>query len=82
MTNQTHLLEAIAQAVNNNKGYGPQNKMVEFMRIRRPTFDNTDNPLEVDDWLRAIIKKLKVINFEGRDRVNLVAHQFTGSTAE
>ncbi|XP_062206155.1 uncharacterized protein LOC133908039 [Phragmites australis] len=82
MANQTRLLEALAQTGINNQGYGPQNKMAEFMRIKPPTFDSTDDPLEADDWLRAITKNLKVINCEGQERVNLAAHQLTGSAAE
>ena len=56
--------------------------MAEFMRIRPPTFDSTDDPLEADDWLWAITRKLHVVNCEGRDRVNLATHQLTGSSAE
>ncbi|XP_062191320.1 uncharacterized protein LOC133895159 [Phragmites australis] len=82
MANQTCLLETIAQAENNNRGYGPQNKMAEFVRIKPPTFDSTEDPLEANDWLRDITRKLKVINCEGQERVNLATHQLTGSTTE
>ena len=75
MANKTRLLEALAQAGINNRGYGPQNKMAEFMRIKPPTFDSTEDPLEADDWL-------KVINCEGQERVNLAAHQLIGSTTK
>ncbi|XP_062213789.1 uncharacterized protein LOC133914790 [Phragmites australis] len=82
IANQTCLLEAIARTGNNNRGYGPQNKMSEFRWIKPPTFNNTEDPLEADDWLRAITRKLMVINCEGQERVNLAAHQLTRSVAK
>jgi len=64
MANQTRLMEALAQGMNNRGGgQGYQSKMSEFMRLRPATFDHTDeDPLVADDWLRAISKKLEVVN--------------------
>ena len=82
MADQIRLLEAIAQAGNNNWHYGSQNEMSEFMRIKPPTFNSIEDPLEANDWLRAITRKLKVINCEGQERVNLATHQLIGAAAE
>ena len=64
MANQTRLMEALAQGINNRGGgQGYQSKMSEFMRLRLTIFYHTDeDTLVADDWLRAISKKLEVVN--------------------
>jgi len=52
------------------------------MKFRPPTFDNSEDPLEVDDWLREINKKLDIIHARGRDRVLLAAHQLIGTAGD
>ena len=52
------------------------------MKFRAPTFDNSEDPLEADDWLREINKKLNIIHARGRDRVLLAAHQLVGTARE
>src|SRR6266498_3769777 len=69
----------------NNRGNGPSYrfKMAEFMRLRPATFDHTDeDPLLADDWLRAINKKLDVINANYQEKVLLASHQLTGAAGE
>src|SRR6266540_2991302 len=85
MANQTRLMEAIAQGMQNNRGggQGSQSKMAEFMRLRPATFDHTDeDPLIADDWLRAINKKLEAVNANDREKVVLASHQLTGAAGE
>lgn len=31
-----------------------QKKVEGFIKLRSPTFDNSDNPLDIGDWLREI----------------------------
>ena len=52
------------------------------MKFRPPTFDHAEDPLEADDWLREINKKLDIIHARGRDRVLLAAHQLIGTAGE
>src|SRR6266540_1993525 len=85
MASQTRLMEALAQGLQDNRGGGPgyQFKMGEFMRLRPATFDHTDeDPLVVDDWLRAINKKLEVVNANDREKVVLASHQLIGVAGE
>jgi hypothetical protein len=52
MATQTRLLETLAQGMNrprNNRGAGVQDKMIEFIRLKPPTFAGSDNPMEADD---------------------------------
>src|SRR6266540_70721 len=84
MANQTRLMEALAQGINNRGGgQGYHSKMIEFMRLRPATFDHTDeDPLVDDDWLRAISKKLEVVNANDQEKVILASHQLTGAAGE
>src|SRR6266540_6637717 len=84
MANQTRLMEALAQGMNNHGGgQGYQSKMSEFMRLRPATFDHTDeDPLVADDWLRAIGKKLEVVSTTDQEKVLLASHQLTGAAGE
>ena len=52
------------------------------MKFKPPIFDSSEDPLEADDWLREINKKLDIINARGRDRVLLAAHQLIGTAGE
>src|SRR6266542_2426601 len=57
--------------------------MSESMRLRPATFDHTDeDPLVADDWLRAISKKLEVVNANDHEKVLLASHQLTGAAGE
>jgi hypothetical protein len=57
--------------------------MTEFMRLRPPTFDSTDDdPLAADDWLRNINKKLELVTTDDRQKVMLASHQLVGSAGE
>jgi hypothetical protein len=81
MATQTRLLETLAQGMNcprNNCGARVQDNMTESMRLKPPTFARSDNPMEVDDWLKIIKRKLGTIHYNGRDRVLLATHQLTG----
>jgi hypothetical protein len=80
MATQTRLLETLVQGINrprNNSGVGAQDKMPKFIRLKPPTFAGSDNPMEADDWLKVIERKLDTIHCYGRNRVLLVTHQLT-----
>ena len=81
LANQTLLLEAIANAINRPKPrvLGMNEKLIEFLRTKPPTFGGSVNPLDADDWLRAILRELEPFNCEDRDKVLLATHQLTGT---
>src|SRR5438105_13129832 len=81
MANQTQLLQELARRDQPHRG-NVQGKMMEFMRLRPPIFESSDDPMEADSWLRAITQKLEVVNCVGRERVTLAAHQLRGSAEE
>ena len=53
-------------------------KLTAFLRTKPPIFAGSSNPLEADDWLRVIEKKLEPFECQDRDKVLLAAHQLTG----
>jgi hypothetical protein len=87
---QNRILELLANAMltQNNHGNGNgqhtapsyTHKIMDFHRLHPPKFGGSDNPLEVDDWLREIEIKLEVVHANDRDKVLLVVQQLTGPT--
>jgi hypothetical protein len=82
LANKTLLMEAIVNDINRSRPrvLGMNEKLIEFLRTKPPTFGGSVNPLDVDDWLRAILKELEPFNSEDRDKVLLATHQLTGTT--
>jgi hypothetical protein len=82
LVNRTLLLEAIANAINRPRPrvLGMNEKLIEFLQTKPPTFGGSVNPLDADDWLRAILRELEPFNYEDRDKVLLATHQLTGTT--
>jgi hypothetical protein len=81
LANQTPLMEAIFNAVNQPRPrvLGMNEKLIEFLRTKPPTFGGSVNPLDADDWLRAILRELEPFHCEDRDKVLLATHQLTGT---
>lgn len=97
MANQTHLIDLLAQSLQNVQNAQaatvaaavptppPHNQrltMSEFMRMRPPTFSSSTEPMDADDWLRAIGKKLDISQCTDRERVLFASHQLTGPASE
>jgi len=82
INNQTLVLEALANAINRSRpcGQGMNEKLTDFLRTKPPTFGGSANPLDADDWLRVIQRKLEPFGCEDRDKVLLAAHQLTCTT--
>jgi len=84
MAQQTRLLQALVQDRHGRceNVRGPKARILEFMKFRPPTFDHPKDPLEANDWLREVNKKLDIIHARGKDRVLLTAHQLIGTAGE
>jgi hypothetical protein len=39
----------------------PRDRLRDFQRIKLPTFSHEVEPMDVDDWLKSIEKKLQVV---------------------
>jgi hypothetical protein len=51
--------------------------MGDFLRLKPPTFAGSSNPLDADDWLRTIKRKLEAIGCPENQHVQLAAHQLS-----
>nr|ABA97518.1 retrotransposon protein, putative, Ty3-gypsy subclass [Oryza sativa Japonica Group] len=56
----------------------PQSKLPKFLRVRPPTFSSTTNPMETNDWLHAIEKKLNLLQCNDQEKVAFATHQLQG----
>jgi hypothetical protein len=81
MHNQTLLMEALNNAINRPRPrvQSLNEKLTEFLRNKPPTFGGSINPLEADDWLRVIQRKLEPYHLEDGDKVLLATHQLIGT---
>jgi hypothetical protein len=92
MAVQTQLMQTImhllAQNNNNNNHRGQhrnvpegfQKKVENFNKLRPPTFDHSTDPMDADNWLREIEKKLELTELTEEECVTLAAHQLIGTT--
>jgi hypothetical protein len=80
LANQTRLIEVLTRSLENQRlnGGRPQNRMGDFLRLKPPTFAGSSNPLDADDWLRTIKRKLEAIGCPENQRVQLATHQLFG----
>jgi hypothetical protein len=63
LANQTRVIEVLTRSLENQRPNGgrPQDRMGEFLRLKPPTFAESSNPLDADEWLRTIKRKLEAI---------------------
>jgi hypothetical protein len=55
---------------------------VEFLQTRPPLLNVTRDPLEAEDWLKAIEKKLLIAQCTDQDMVLFAAHQLYGPASD
>nr|AAX96686.1 retrotransposon protein, putative, Ty3-gypsy sub-class [Oryza sativa Japonica Group]ABA92529.1 retrotransposon protein, putative, Ty3-gypsy subclass [Oryza sativa Japonica Group] len=70
-----------AQQQQQNLQFGlppPQSKLLEFLRVKPPTFSSTTNPIEATDWLHAIEKKLNLSQCNDQEKIAFATHQLQG----
>nr|AAR89852.1 putative polyprotein [Oryza sativa Japonica Group]ABF99511.1 retrotransposon protein, putative, Ty3-gypsy subclass [Oryza sativa Japonica Group] len=78
MATQTQLLQAIA----NNQGNRGGSSFGEFMRTKPPTFTTAEEPMDAEDWLRIIEKKLTLVRVREADKVIFAANQLEGPAGD
>jgi hypothetical protein len=60
----------------------PRDKLGEFQRTKPPTFSHSVEPMDADDWLKIVEKKLQVVQCNNREKVLFAAHQLVGPAAD
>src|SRR3954469_25031420 len=74
-----HLLEVIARNTTQQR-----NELVplnDFIRLHPPVFSYSTEPLDADDWLRSIERKLQAGHVADGDRVNSATYHLEGAAS-
>jgi hypothetical protein len=87
LTAQNQLIQAVLQTLNNmqpnqqaHQQQAPpppsphQSRLVEFLRTRPTTFSQATDPMEAEDWLKGVEKKLMIAQCTNREKVLFAAH--------
>jgi hypothetical protein len=59
----------------------PQSRLGEFFITRPTTFSQAKDPMDAEDWLRSIEKKLEIAQCTDQEKVLFAAHQIFGTAA-
>jgi hypothetical protein len=60
----------------------PRDRLGDFQCTKPPTFSHVVEPMDVDDWLKSIEKKLQVVQCNNCEKVLLTSQQHFGSAAD
>jgi hypothetical protein len=55
--------------------------LAEFLRTRPTTFSQAKDPMEAEDWLKGVEKKLVITQCTDREKVLFASHQLFGTAA-
>ena len=67
--------------VGQNNQSSHHSKLSDFQRTKPPSFSQVIDPLNADDWLRTIEKKLEIARTEEDDNIPFAAHYLEGAAA-
>src|SRR6266540_6736988 len=56
-----------------------RDRLGDFLRTKSPTFGSAKNPLEADDWLKTVNKKLMIAQCTDHEKVLFATHQLSGA---
>jgi hypothetical protein len=82
---QAQMLQTMQQTMVNMQNAQPQvppppprDRLGDFQCTKPPTFSHSVEPMDADDWLKTIEKKLQVVQCNNREKVLLASHQLIG----
>jgi hypothetical protein len=92
ITTQNQLMQAVLQTLNNmqpnqqaHQQQAPppphQSRLAEFLRTRPTTFSQAKDPMEAEDWLKGVEKKLVIAQCTDHEKVLFTMPQLFGTTA-
>ena len=84
---QAQLMQAMMQHLDNEHARGPspvqvRDKCGEFMKGRPLVFTHASDPLEADDWLRAMEKQLNIAQCNDLEKVLYASGQLQGAAQD
>jgi hypothetical protein len=56
-------------------------RLGDFQCTKLPTFSHAVEPMDANDWLKSVEKKLQVVQCNNHKKVLLASHQLSGPTA-
>jgi hypothetical protein len=60
----------------------PRDRLGDFQCTKLPTFSYAVEPMDADDWLKSVKKKLQVVQCNNHEKVLLASHQLSGPAAD
>jgi hypothetical protein len=60
----------------------PRDSLGDFQCTKPPTFSHAVEPMDADDWLKSVEKKLQVVQCKNREKVLLASHHLCGSAVD
>jgi hypothetical protein len=60
----------------------PRDRLGDFQCTKPPTFSYTVEPMDTDDWVKSVEKKLQVVQCNNREKVLLASHQLFSLAAD
>jgi hypothetical protein len=60
----------------------PRDRLGDFQHTKPPTISYVMEPLDANDWLKSVEKKLQVVQCNNREKVLLASHQLSSPTAD
>ncbi|CAO2176231.1 unnamed protein product [Urochloa humidicola] len=84
---QTQLMQTMAammqQGQQNQQNQAPvRDKRAEFMKGHPPKFSHASNPLQADDWLKAVERQLNIAQCTDREKVLYASGQLEGAALD
>jgi hypothetical protein len=84
---QTQMLQTMLQTMVNLHAQPqmpspPRDRLGDFHRTKPPTFSHAMEPMNVDDWLKSVEKKLQVVHCNNQDKVLLASHYLSDPAAD
>jgi isochorismate synthase EntC len=59
-----------------------RDRLGDFQRTKPPSFSHSIEPMDADNWLKIVEKKLQIVQCNNREKVILASHQLIGPTAD
>jgi hypothetical protein len=86
---QAQMLQTMQQTMVNMQNSQPQeppplprDRLGDFQHTKLPTFSHSMKPMDADDWLKTVERKLQVVQCNNREKVLLALHQLIGPTTD
>jgi isochorismate synthase EntC len=86
---QAQMVQTMQQTMVNMQNAQPQappplsrDRLREFQRTKPPTFSHYVEPMDADDWLKTVERKLQVVQCNNQEKVLLASHLLIGHAAD